>query len=102
MNTILTTTRKPFSESLYCVLNPAPCLNHCSDEDWDGGPKERAAEGVGDAEGGPRKVGRDVHEGGEEAGRHGTVEEETDANLAMDEFFRHSAYSGRLQDLQFK
>ena len=80
---------KQEQESLYCVLNPVPCLNHCSDEDWDGGPEERAAEGVGDAEGGPRKVGRDVHEGGEEAGRHGTVEEESDANLGRDVLNSH-------------
>ena len=59
-----------------------PCLNHCPDEEGDGGAEEGAAEGVGDAEGGPRKVGGDVHEGGEEARRDGAVEEETDANLA--------------------
>ena len=58
-----------------------PCLNHGADKEGDCGAEEGAAEGVGDAEGGPRKVGRDVHEGGEEPGREGPVEEETDADL---------------------
>ena len=44
-------------------------LGYGADEEWHSGPEEGPAQSVGDAERGPRKVWRNVHEGGEEAGR---------------------------------